>query len=292
MNKIKSIDVPQANTLSTVENLLALVDARMAEKRNLSGQLGLAPREVDYYKHAARILGLCKFVNGRIRLTKKGREFINATRIADRRELMGAAVRQSKVFSELLSHYTEPELSVENIAQFLKNSTTLTGSTLWRRAQSMSAWLNTISDVDPEEYESIAVNASKKYEKILRNFKPLGEGKNHKELKHALADNPSLLGADLKLVRMEYQFPTGDRADLLYIDSRKRFLAVEVEVDVGALDIVGLLQAMKYKMMIMVQFGRSEIDVRGMLAARSIDSTMIRRADRYNIESKVIKGII
>lgn len=96
----------------------------------------------------------------------------------------------------------------------------------------------------------------------------------------------------MTLIQEEYQFPTNDRADLLFVDSRTRLLAVEVEIDVGALDVVGLLQAVKYKAMLMVQFGRRPTGVRGLLAARTIHPVMQERATRYEIETREIRGVI
>jgi RecB family endonuclease NucS len=80
----------------------------------------------------------------------------------------------------------------------------------------------------------------------------------------AISEDSNLLGEPLTLIKVEYQFPTNDRADILFLDKKARLLPVEVEVDVGATDIVGLLHAVKYRHMIMVQFGLTS-GVRSML---------------------------
>ena len=56
-----------------------------------------------------------------------------------------------------------------------------------------------------------------------------GESDEHRELKERLAANTSELGAELKLVKVEHTFGSGDRVDILLKDGSENPVTVEVE---------------------------------------------------------------
>ncbi|HZQ05371.1 MAG TPA: endonuclease NucS domain-containing protein [Anaerolineae bacterium] len=292
MAKIPTKDIPQANSLETVGDLLALIDEGIDSRAELASHLGIDPRQVLYYQEAARILGLLESKNGKLTVTPHGAAYLKAIKPAEQTGIMSEAVRNTEIFKRLLERYTEAELNKPNIVAFLKEETTLTGTTLGRRADCIVAWLKSITKIDPEDFKAIAKYASAKAPDQYRRYRDTEEGLPHSKLKQAVAENPSLLGEPLTLVREEYQFPTNDRIDLLFTDAKSKFVAVEIEVDVGALDIAGLLQAAKYQVMLRVQYGRPLAQVRTMLVARSIDPYMKERAERYGIETREIKNII
>jgi hypothetical protein len=292
MAQIPSKDIPQANSLEMVSDLVAYMNEGITERSELASQLEINPRQVLYYQEAARILGWIAEHDDSYVVTLRGRSYLKAIKPADTAGLLSEAVRDTEVFKRLLDSYTEPELSRSNIMNFLREETTLTGTTVGRRADSIVAWLRTISSIDPEDYRSLAKRAIERAPTQFRAYRSVEQGTPHQKLKDAITKNPSLLGEQLTLVRPEYQFPTNDRIDILFIDAESRFLAVEVEVDVGPLDMAGLLQAVKYQAMLRVQFGRPLSGVRAMLVARSIDPVMQQRAARYGIEIHEIKSII
>ena len=290
---IPTRDIPQANRLDRVGDLIALVNAGIESDRALAQRLGIVPRQVKYYKEAARILDLAEPEDGRgFRLTDRGKAYLAATRPDQKFEFLVEAVRDSTVIRVLLSQSTEAELNKHCITSFLKRVTTLSGSTPARRADTLVAWLKHITEFDPESFVSVAQHAAKRAPDDYRKYMRGGEGPLHRGLKEAVANNPSLLEDGLKLVQMEYRFPTNDRADILFLDAKSRYLGVEVEVDVGKSDVVGLLQAVKYKAMLAPQFGVGEKDVRGMLVARSIDPHMQWRAKQYNIDTREVTSVI
>jgi len=293
MTKIPSKDIPQADSLEKVGDLIALMDADITSRDELASELDIDPRQVLYYLEAARILGwLDKQTDGSWTITPRGEAYLKVIKPADKSGVLNHSVTDTEFFKQLLERFTEPELSRENITEFLRENTTLTGTTLGRRAQSIVAWLKTITQIDPEDYQSLARRAVERAPTQVRAYRDTEEGLPHQRLKDAIANDPSLLGEDLTLVRAEYQFPTNDRIDLLFIDAKKRFLAVEVEIDVDALDMAGLLQAVKYRAMLQVQFGRSASQVRGMLVARTIHAYMKEKAERYGIETREIENIV
>lgn len=290
---IHTRDIPQANRLDRVGELIALIAAGIKTERELAERLGIVPRQVKYYKEAARILDLGEREDGRgFRLSDRGNAYLAATRPNQKFALLAEAVRASTVFKVLLDQSTEAELNKHNITSFLKRVTSLSGSTPARRADTIVAWLKYITEFDPESFVSVAQHAAKQAPRIYQQYRRGGEGPLHRGLKEAVAHNPSLLEEDLRLIQMEYPFPTNDRADILFVDSNARFLGVEVEVDVGALDVVGLMQAVKYKAMLALQFGVGEKNVRGMLVARSIHPRMQERAEEYNIDTREVTSII
>ncbi len=292
-DKIPSIKVPQADRLDRVEQLIALVDAGIEENDDLAVRMGFDRRQVLYYKQAACILDFAVSDSEQaFELTDKGRAFLKAVRPDQKQLLLSEAVRECEVVKELLGLYTESELNRNTITRFLTQEAEISGTTPERRASTLIAWLKYAIQLDPESYPSLAQNAAIEAPKKHRRFSRGREGPLHLGLKEGVAENPSLLEEGLTLIQLEYPFPTNDRADILFIDANERFLGVEVEVDVGAVDVVGLMQAVKYKAMLALQFDVGYEDVRGMLVARSIHPRMQKRAERYNIDTREITSII
>jgi hypothetical protein len=290
---IPTVDVPQANTLDLVVDLVALLHEGMDGTDALARELGIDRREVEYYKHAARILGFIRGSIDEAQLTERAAELMASVRPAQRHAIIADAIEETEVFRRLLTAYRREEFSRKTVVDFLKANSALTGSTVGRRADTILAWLKFISRYDPFDIASIAQHASEQAGQAHRRYQQREEGILHQELKRAVADRPQeYLGEALRLIEVEYQFPTNDRADILFADSQNRLVAVEIEVDVGPLDVPGLLQAVKYKHMLAVLYRLRPTDVRGILVARTIHSVMKDRAQRYGIEAREVKTVI
>jgi hypothetical protein len=290
---IPTVDVPQANTLDLVIDVVALLHEGMDGKEALASELGIDPREVDYYKHAARILGFTSGSLDEPELTDRATELLESMKPAQRHAIIAHAIEEAEVVRRLRSAYRPEELSKNTVVDFLKANSALTGTTVGRRADTILAWLKFISRYDPFDINSIAQHASEESGQTYRAYQQRQEGILHQELKRAVADSPEEhLGEPLRLIKVEYQFPTNDRADILFADSQKRLVAVEIEVDVGPLDVSGLLQAVKYKHMLAVLYRLRPTDVRGILVARTVHDVMKQRAQRYGIEVREIKTVI
>jgi len=141
MNQIGTKDVPQANSLHRVCDLLALVDQGIDDKQELTRQLGLVARELDYYKHAARILGFAHFEPSEFYLTQTGKAYLMGLRPEEKRQLLANAVREAAVFRELLAEAKESELNKEKVTAFLQERAGLNRTTARRRADTIIAWL-------------------------------------------------------------------------------------------------------------------------------------------------------
>jgi hypothetical protein len=146
MKKIETTDVPQANSLHRVCDLLALVDEGIEEKQELTRQLGLVTRELDYYKHAARILGFAHFEPPEFYLTENGKGYLKGVRSEEKRTMLASAVREANIFKELLSQFQEKDLTKDIVAAFLMDRTGLNRTTARRRADTMMAWLKYARD--------------------------------------------------------------------------------------------------------------------------------------------------
>ena len=112
------------------------------------------------------------------------------------------------------------------------------------------------------------------------------EGTVHLNLKNYVASNPvaALNEPGLRTLSVEYEFPTNDRADIVLVDQHNRIIGVEVEPSVNNLDLVGLLQAIKYQYMLECFTDREPGDSRGILIAHSISNQIKEVCLRYGIE--------
>jgi hypothetical protein len=144
MNIIETKNVPQANSLSTVCDLLVLVHAGIEDKAELMKELGLVSREIDYYKHAARILGFAEFGDGQFSISDQGHRLLRAKTPEEARNRLGDAVRKSEVFADLFSDCGNARPSKSQIVSFLLKRTELNKTTASRRAASILSWLKTI----------------------------------------------------------------------------------------------------------------------------------------------------
>ena len=153
MREIESINVPQANTLKRVGDLLALVDQGIVEPKRLSKELGLVDREVLYYKDAARILGFLHVEKGRdpsISITPKGKLYLDARTSYESSKLLAAAVREAEVFAELIKQHGEKQLDEDKIVTFLHVRTSLNPTTAKRRADTILRWLEATREAKGE----------------------------------------------------------------------------------------------------------------------------------------------
>jgi RecB family endonuclease NucS len=116
---------------------------------------------------------------------------------------------------------------------------------------------------------------------------PRFESKAHKLLKDRVAASPDkiLKEAGLRTVAVERALDTGDKPDIVLEDALGRPVGVEIEVDVRAADIVGALQAAKYRALLAFLSDRPDFEARGFLVAHSISRDVRERCERYGIKA-------
>jgi hypothetical protein len=136
--RVESSDVPQADDLSKIFNMLELM---RSGDTNLGYHLSLSPRQVNYYKQAGRVLDLLNENNA---LTSRGQylsglsgdERYNATMLFFESSPVGFAwLRYSNVYSAL-------NLDPGSAESFLRSQCSdLAEATVGRRAQTLRYWV-------------------------------------------------------------------------------------------------------------------------------------------------------
>ena len=118
-----------------------------------------------------------------------------------------------------------------------------------------------------------------------------GEGELHKFIKEKIAENPSdvLNEEGLELIKMEYEFKTNDRVDVLLIDRFGRYVVVEVEPECVNGNDIGSFQCMKYRSLMAFQTNRKNDEIRAILAAPIVSQEIIEKAKKYKIEVKIVR---
>lgn len=121
--------------------------------------------------------------------------------------------------------------------------------------------------------------------------KPHGGGKGeesdlHRSIKEVIANDPAgvLREPGLRTIKMEYPFPSADKADVLLEDGQGRVVGLEVELAVGDNDLAGILQAIKYRFMGALMEGRRYSDSRSILVATSISAKAREYCQAYEVE--------
>ena len=111
-----------------------------------------------------------------------------------------------------------------------------------------------------------------------------GEGEEHEGLKDYLADNPSELGAGLKLVKKEYTFKLGGRVDILLQDGSGNPVTVEVKPYILSGSNDEIWQAVRYKHVAAAEYGLRCDQVRSILAAPEIPDDVKAKCKQLGIE--------
>ena len=139
---MQSIDIPQANALETVRQLIRAIELGVTRVESLADYTDYSTRHVGYRLHAARILGLVRLHGDDAAITPLGERLLatephtEAERAVYYDAVQGSAVIQLLV-PDLLS-LMPPR--TEQIAERLFQSTKLSRSTSTRRANALMAW--------------------------------------------------------------------------------------------------------------------------------------------------------
>lgn len=120
----------------------------------------------------------------------------------------------------------------------------------------------------------------------------VGESEEHRDFKEYVASNPSdILGEQgLETVKIEYWFPSGDRADIVFRDADGNIIGAEIEINVDSTQLVGVLQAIKYRYMLALMEERKNFETRAFLIAKSISKDVINLCKKYEVECFVVES--
>lgn len=111
------------------------------------------------------------------------------------------------------------------------------------------------------------------------------ESDEHRMLKERLQQQPDLLEQGMRCIEVEYQFPSGDKIDLVMEDANATPVAIEVK-PIG--NKAGLWQAIKYKHLLAVERELPCDDMRAMLVAPQIPEDIKQECKRYGVEPKEV----
>lgn len=148
-----------------------------------------------------------------------------------------------------------------------------------------------LKKISEQQFNDLLSAFSSKSQLKERAYKPVGnrkggESKAHLDLKNRVAEDPSLVLNEegLSTYRVEYPFPSGDRADIVLRDRFNRVIGVEVELRQDESRFEGVLQAIKYRFMLAYMFNIDFLNTRAMLVAHEISEELKKSCDKYNVE--------
>lgn len=141
--RIESIEVPQADNLNKLFRMLELMKDG---ETNLGYHLSLSPRQVSYYKHAARILNLLDESGS---ITSRGQYFIRLSKV--NRYNFAMLMFESSPVGFAWLRYCEVssalDLNPGSAEAFLKSQcSNLAAATVERRAQTLRYWVTAFQD--------------------------------------------------------------------------------------------------------------------------------------------------
>lgn len=121
-----------------------------------------------------------------------------------------------------------------------------------------------------------------------------GESKDHKNLKEFVAHDPAAVLGEVGLhtIKVEYEFPTGDRADVVLADRYGRVIGLEVELSINENQIEGILQAIKYRYMLALMTERKNYETRAMLVAHEMSEEIKQVCQTYEVEFFLINPVV
>jgi len=140
---MRTIDIPQANSIARLLNALVALDDGCATTAQIAAALGgLDHRHGDYYLHALRVLGLAFYARGVALRTTLGAQIAAAPPEAQRAQLarLVAATPPMREVLELLDRCADGA-TLDEVAALLLGMARLSPTTARRRAQGLLAWL-------------------------------------------------------------------------------------------------------------------------------------------------------
>ncbi len=145
---MRSLDIPQANALETVRQVVRAVDLGVTTRDAIADYTGFSVRHAGYRLHAARILGLVRPAGDEVMLTPLGERLVaTEPRSQLERSVFYDAIQSSAVIQLLvpdLLSLVPPESEV--IADRLFKESKLSHSTSLRRAGGLLSWRRYVFD--------------------------------------------------------------------------------------------------------------------------------------------------
>ena len=153
-----AIPFPQADNCERVINLCELMSGHSMSKPEITAQYDFTSRQADYYAKAALYLGLAekKSHDGKTvyTLTSQGRKIMGMS-YRKRQLSLCRLILSHKVFGDVMTLYFSrgiiPDINeTENIMQSSQIHSIVSGSTFYRRAQTVRKWAEWIAELITE----------------------------------------------------------------------------------------------------------------------------------------------
>jgi hypothetical protein len=136
---VESAEVPQADNLDKLFRMIELMNDGVAD---LGILLGLSPRQVNYYKHAALVLDL---LNENYSITSRGQYLLTLPQVKDRYKVVMLLFESSPIGFAWLRYCKKQsvlDIDPDSAGAFLESrSSNLSINTIGRRARTLRAWV-------------------------------------------------------------------------------------------------------------------------------------------------------
>jgi hypothetical protein len=140
------VPFPQADDLTKVIDVTDILASSPADKDQIAERFQVDPRQGDYYANAAAWLGLAERFDRRFQLTKAGQHFNKMSRVKRIAEL-AALLAQMPGFAEAINAVARgTSIEDSDIAKIIDKVYGYTGSTTTRRALTVRAWAQYLSN--------------------------------------------------------------------------------------------------------------------------------------------------
>lgn len=146
----RTLDVPQADRLGNVRQLVAAVRDGIELPATLHELLDVDHRHFLYYRQAAVILGVVEFdARGALRVTSLGSRLLaTAEESREERLVFAEAISLARALRPFASFFAGEPVEPEALARRLEVLTGLAGTTAARRAQTLIKWRRYIQGPD------------------------------------------------------------------------------------------------------------------------------------------------
>lgn len=136
-----TVDVPQADRLATVRQVVEIIAAGGTEVGDIGAQASLSARHAGYYLHAARILGWLYVDGSALRLTQRGVSFLQSSRrSSEEAQLAAAAIASSAPIRRAAGDILAEDVDRVELCRRLIENTGLSQATALRRARTLMCW--------------------------------------------------------------------------------------------------------------------------------------------------------
>ena len=142
---LRTIDIPQADSLTLVRQVLEAIDKQAPTVTYLSSRTGFSARHVRYRLEAARILGL---VDQEFNFTPRGHRLLETSPGTREEQIeMRRAVRNSVVVKVLALNLSSADsLDTAKTARAIVAITGMSPATAERRSKALRSWFRQVLD--------------------------------------------------------------------------------------------------------------------------------------------------